>query len=303
EPLGGSFGSGGYCRQMGDHYIPRYYLKGFGPPGQPNVITRVEKYTTSTLTTDVKNVAQENDFYSEEIEIYLSTEIERPANDVLAKLRQLVLPGVAEKVSLARYLTALLKRVPRAKERYDEMSPEILERVFSDLERQIDEIAAERPEKSDLMRARREQLAQLRVQYETGMPKEMLRDIWLNNLRAERSMATEERLTAMTWTYLMAREGAEFITCDNPVFFHTAIGIGNMRSEVTFPISSQLALWATWSKTLPENFVRVRKSVVKLVNRRTASCATRYLFSSGTYDWVVSLAQTSSNYRHKSIIL
>lgn len=215
---------------MGDHYIPRYYLKGFGPPSQPNVITRVEKHTTNTLTTDVKNVAQENDFYSDEIESYLSTEIERPANDVLADLRQLVLPGVSEKVSLARYLTALLKRVPRAKERYDEMSPEILDRVFSDLERQIDEIAVERPEKSDLMRARREQLAQLRVQYEAGMPKEMLRDIWLNNLRAERSLATEERLTAMTWTYLVAREDAEFITCDNPVFFHTAIGIGNTRS-------------------------------------------------------------------------
>lgn len=284
---------------MGDHYIPRYYLRGFCSLEQPNLITRLAKSTGDVLATDLKNVAQENDFYSKDIEEYLSNEIEGPANGVLERLRGQNRLGSTEKPIFARYLTALLKRVPRGLERYREMAPGIYERLFSETEQQISEIETEKPEMADLMQRRRQELAALRREYENGPPKE----VWLNHLHAENSLNIESRLASMTWTFLVAREGAEYITGDNPVFFHTDIGIGHARSEVTFPISSKIALWATWAKTLPEDFVQVRKSVVKLVNRRTASSATKYIFATGDYAWARELAKTEASYRHRSIML
>ena len=67
------------------------------------------------------------------------------------------------------------------------------------------------------------------------------------------------------------------------------MGIGNPESEVTFPISSHIALWATWRFDLKEGYFPTNSQVVKELNRRTCSTATRFVFHSHMEDWVLPL--------------
>jgi hypothetical protein len=67
------------------------------------------------------------------------------------------------------------------------------------------------------------------------------------------------------------------------------MGIGNEKSEVTFPLAKNLALWAKWEMNMPSGFYKAQPQFVKEVNRRTVSSAMKYLFSPQTADWIPSL--------------
>jgi uncharacterized protein DUF4238 len=79
----------------------------------------------------------------------------------------------------------------------------------------------------------------------------------------------------MTWQFLTCGSGQVFLTCDNPVFYFEEIGIGKPYSEVTVPLSSQIALWANWRQDLKEGFVPTTSQAVKEINRRTVTRAAR----------------------------
>ena len=91
----------------------------------------------------------------------------------------------------------------------------------------------------------------------------------------------------MTWLFLTSDDKPTFLTCDNPVFFFTGMGLGKPRSEMTFPISSHITLWATWRTDLSEGYVSVNKEAAKEVNRRTASNATRYVLHCDDEYWIL----------------
>ena len=80
-----------------------------------------------------------------------------------------------------------------------------------------------------------------------------------------------------------------FITSDNPLFFFEAIGIGNEKSELTFPLAKNIVLWAKWRTDIPPGFHRARTQFVKEVNRRTISNASNYIFSPYAADWIPTL--------------
>ena len=62
---------------MGYHYIPRYYLKGFTEVDDSEFIWAYEKGTQNFFRTNIRNVAQETRFYSDETESYLTDAIEK----------------------------------------------------------------------------------------------------------------------------------------------------------------------------------------------------------------------------------
>ena len=76
------------------------------------------------------------------------------------------------------------------------------------------------------------------------------------------------------------------MTSDNPVFYFEGMGIGNQLSEVTFPISRNTVLWATWRVDLEEGFRPTNKRIVREINSRTVSAATRYVFYARKVKWV-----------------
>jgi hypothetical protein len=72
------------------------------------------------------------------------------------------------------------------------------------------------------------------------------------------------------------------------------MGIGKEKSEVTFPITKNIALQAIWRTDIVESFFQAHNQVVKEINRRTASISTKFLYSPYTEDWIQKLVNKST---------
>lgn len=186
-------------------------------------------------------------------------------------------------------MTCMMKRVPKGKEKIKEFATGTAEEVRRKIDKLLKVAAAVQPEKTEFIQKRRAEIGEIIDKYAKEPPKE----IWLPNMPAEKSPRVLAALSGMTWRFLTFDEYPAFLTSDNPLFFFTSIGIGNPESEVTFPISSHIALWATWRLDLKEGYFPTRSQVVKELNRRTCSIATRYVFHSKCEEWVLPLLTKS----------
>ena len=126
--------------------------------------------------------------------------------------------------------------------------------------------------------------------YSVDLPK----DIWLENLPPERTPRIVEAIKAMTWTFWVFDKYPAFLTCDNPFFYFTWMGVGKKDSEFSFPISSHILLWATWRADLPRDFIKASSQIVKEMNRRTVHNASRFIFHSRDENWIVPFIKKKS---------
>jgi len=274
---------------MGDHYVPQYYLKGFsGDEGK--TIWVYDKKRRCKFATQVKNIASETGFYSPEVERHLADCVEDPANAVLKKIRERVQISTEDKQVLSAYMVCMWTRVPRGKERVKELAPSVAEKVREEIDRQLRDVALDQPERSDSVERFKSRAHKVIDRYATDPPK----DVWLRNISPERRPQVLATLGRMTWQFLTFDAYPAFVTSDNPVFYFTGMGIGKPESEVTFPISSCIALWATWRTDLTEGFFQTSARVVRELNRRTASSSTRYVFHSTDERWVLRLLTQQS---------
>jgi Protein of unknown function (DUF4238) len=92
---------------------------------------------------------------------------------------------------------------------------------------------------------------------------------------------------SMNWQFLVARDGMEFVTSDKPGFFFEEFGLNKPYSEITFPISTDIALAAYWHTELGEGFFPATDAAVEEINWRTASAATCYVFASCKAKWIL----------------
>jgi hypothetical protein len=166
-----------------------------------------------------------------------------------------------------------------------ESAPEVIESMFSQLDQELAKLAAIFPEKAETVDLRREEARRLQTQYEANMPKE----IWLQLVSPRTTPQTLAALSTMTWRFLTFDKESAFLASDNPVYYHSGMGIGKPDSEVSFPISSNLVLWATWRRDLREGFFPMKEKLVREMNRRTAFAATKYVFYSREEEWVANL--------------
>lgn len=269
---------------MGDHYVPRYYLKGFSQ-NDGKTIYVYDKSERRCFATQVKSIANETDFYSPEVEEYLASTIETPANEVLKKIRDRVAISSKEKQVLTAYIVCMMKRVPEGKERLKNLAPGTAAAVRQKIDILLNVAAAEQPDKREFIEKRRGEIGEIIDRYAKDPPK----DVWLTNLPPEKSPRVLAALSSMTWRFLTFDAYPAFLSSDNPLFYFTSMGIGKPESEVTFPISSSIALWATWRPDLREGYFPTNSQVVKELNRRTCSMATRFIFHSQSEDWVLPL--------------
>lgn len=70
---------------MGDHYVPQRFLRAFAEDDRVWIFDKLGKVTSTR--THVKNVAQETGLYPPELERWLTSAVEEPANLVLTRLR------------------------------------------------------------------------------------------------------------------------------------------------------------------------------------------------------------------------
>ena len=276
---------------MGQHYVPQYYLNGF--TDLSSTIYQYEKGSSIILPTSTKSVANENHRWSEKTELYLANQIEAPANQVIDKIRYHTPITQSEKEILAAYMVVLWRRVPRGLDRTKTYVP----KFFDDLDSHILKLMEANPSKIDILQDRQQEIKGLRLKFEDEFP----RELWSEYLKPNVTPQTLATIPKMTWNFLTSKTTQPFLTNDNPVFFFENLGIGRPESEITFPISSTITLWATWRKDLKENFIRANESAVKEINRRTASNTTKYVFCSFSAPWVVNLIN-KKNFRLNRII-
>ena len=268
---------------MGHHYLPQYYLKGFSETDD-NMLWAYEKVSGKKFNTQIKSLANINDFYSQETEQYLANDIEGPANEVLDKIRSRHSINENDKHTFAQYMAVMWKRVPRGKEDLKKKAPRIADGISKKLNSDLDNAIAKDHQNAELIEKRRKEIDDIVSTYAANPPK----DIWLENIPPERTPRIVEALNAMTWTFWEFDQSPVFLTCDDPVFYFTSIGVGKPDSELSFPISSHIILWATWREDLPSTFIKASTQIVKEFNRRTVDNAVRYVFHAREESWIES---------------
>jgi hypothetical protein len=194
----------------------------------------------------------------------------------------------------ARYILVMRYRVPKHKERLFQRAPELLQKITTEVEEEILELQKQHPEKTDLLEKRLQELKNPSPERK----QKLFEDVWLQNIIVDPKRSSFQALSAMTWQFVTPKLGEQlFVTSDNPVFHFEWMGIGKPMSEVTFPISKNIALWATWRTDLREDFVTVRTQFVKEINRRTLKIARNFVYSANAESWIANLLNNQEKIR------
>jgi hypothetical protein len=270
---------------MRQHYIPQYYLDGFTGSNRTGKIWVYEKNSSKFFQTTTKAVASENNRWPKQIEEYLANKIENPTNLVLEKIQNHKPITMKDKDILSRYMVVMMKRVPNGLERMKSYSPEVTKKIYDDLTKRITELINIHPSKAELLKGRLLELEAFRDTYENEFPME----IYYSNLSPESTPQICAILPTMTWVFLTAGHNQMFLSNDNPVFYFSWLGIGRPESELVFPICDSIALLATWHHNWKEGYVQASDTIVREINRRTASNVTKYAFYSREASWVNTL--------------
>src|SRR6266851_1154585 len=122
---------------MGSHYVPQKYLRGFEDPTRPGWIWMYDKGLDTHKCLPIKQVAQEPDFYTDEIEVALNEKVEKPANEAIDKVRQGNAIDDNDRANLAYYVATMTHRVPAYRDHAYEMAPRILTDTAQKLRKQI----------------------------------------------------------------------------------------------------------------------------------------------------------------------
>jgi len=268
---------------MGHHFDPQFYLGGFAKPGT-NSLFMYEKGRAAPRLLPIKEIGQEKDLYSHEIENRLSVDIEGPANRVLGMIRGYNSITDEDKKILSDYIYVFYKRVPKAKKRFQAASLEIAIDLKEKISGRLDSIEREDPEKSDTCRERKEEAEQILKEFATNPdPK-----IWQDAILIENDNAPEI-IQQMTWTFFTCIWPEVFITSDNPVFVHPRLGINKLNSELSLPINRGIALLATWWDIKDLQYLEANQEVIRQMNRRTAYNRDRFLYSDVERPWISNL--------------
>ena len=264
---------------MGHHYVPQFYLRGFGSHGR---IWAHDRERQTSFQSTVKGVANENGMYSEEIESFLANKIEAPAMSALTKIRQHEKISGDEKIALARYIVFLWKRVPENRERALQAIPDIANKVHEEISAELDAAAIANPEFTDRTESLKLRLAAA-IEDRKNNPSS---ELWYSSFTSETGLRLVEALVSMNWVFMLSSQ-LQFLTSDNPAFIFKSDGIGNSSSELSLPLSSSVALWATRSSVRSGEFMNVAPVVVREFNRRTAYNSTRFIYSGANESWVL----------------
>ena len=224
------------------HIVPRHYLKGFTEAAGSKFLWSYEKGGNRVGKYSYRSVGYVKDFHTirnadgtidrTSVEKSLATKIEQPTAPIIDKIRAGEDISPQEKWTMSRYMCTQVLRVPKQRDVRRKMAP----KQISDLAEEVVRVWPEHLRGPAL---------KILDSYATDLPDMVLLDV----------EPTERMTTAlynMTWVFLMAPGHRGFITSDDPVSFDEGIGIAHKCAEVTLPISTRLALWATWQTEFPD---------------------------------------------------
>ncbi|MBI4916664.1 MAG: DUF4238 domain-containing protein [Acidobacteria bacterium] len=278
------------------HYIPRAYLLRFCHSNEAPLIGAYDKVAKSFLHVSVGNVAVQGDYYPQEVEAQLASAVEDPANRVIESLLAMHPISDEERIALALYVAVMLKRVPAGRERARALVPGVLQDTIRGFVSHVRRLVDEQSLDPTIAEHRIDEAFELEERYTRDVPKELI-------VQAESPWPSAKIVAAivgMRWRVMVTDGPIYFMTTDNPAFFFTSYGLSRAQSELCLPLNTQTALHANWQGDSPFQFVRVRQAMVKEVNRRLASKATRWLFYNQQAPWVETIANKKHLYLSES---
>lgn len=279
------------------HIVPGLYLKGFvieneepfiwvykrGDPYNPGN----GKNTNNPYKDSIKNAGAERDFYADpkgggikDFETFenILESLEKPANPIFQKLRARQMINNEEKCLFSRYIILMYRRVRSGREK-----------VKEHLAKHTYEPSKELFQKANLPDTP-ENRAELKKISASLAQKEGF-DIQTHNriTAATPDSFMIEVLQKMTWSFYFAPAPHAFLTSDNPVFISDKFGLAKNISELSFPISTDIALVASWNRFLKEDFSEAKPQLLKELNRRTINAASQHVYYSQNPEWVLKI--------------
>jgi hypothetical protein len=277
---------------MGHHYVPQKYLRGFAETENPDAIWMYDKKLRQFTNPGIKSVAQEAGFYNNDVEQQLNEWVEKPANKVLDKLRNQERITDTDRLHLSVYIATMLKRVPKRRAEAFSMIPGVFEKTITKVRTQIQEWG-QTTQNKELFERRLLEVEAAEKKLRNEVP-----DFLIEQIR--QPWASEEMISAiytMPWRIAYSPASDFFITSDNPAYFFKAYGIATPKSELTFPISTDLALFASWQGEQNTTiYVQARPKLVREANKRLISGAERFVFSHRQDDWIEKISDTPNPY-------
>ena len=271
---------------MGQHYVPRRYLRRFQCPRREGLVWLYDRNGGQARRAAISKIAQEADFYSAEIEAALNHQIEIPSNPAFEKLLNGQDLASDDRFRLALYVATMMKGVPANRLRGTIMAPSAIDSTVEEIRRELYQYASEHPVDMSLLDRRLKEIECVQSKLRDTLPPSVLEQIrspWP-------SPEMTEIIFEMSWRVLVSQGPSYFLTSDNPAFFFTAFGLGNQESEISFPLSSTHTLHASWWPSASEiEFLPATPPIVKELNRRQAQSATRFLFYCEAATWVPKL--------------
>jgi hypothetical protein len=264
---------------MGHHYLPQKYLLRFAEAD--GGIWVHDRTQPGSYRTGVRAIANEVNMYSPELESNLNTLVEIPTHHVFDKILDGLPLSNQDRQALAKYISIMWKRVPSGREKTLKLVPGVLDDTRTELMADMDSWVMADPTLHDKVNALREE-ADAIFEKQRAAPSPQ---IWHQTFNLHDVGKFEEELLAMNWVFLHSDEH-RFLTSDSPVFFFEHEGVGRPESEVTFPISSSVALWATRVAGARNSHNVAPPSFVKQINSRTAYRSSRFVFSETNEPWI-----------------
>lgn len=259
------------------HYIPQFYLKQFcntkvSPPLEPFVYV-YDKETGATKKRGVKNIAFKNGFYDMKLitgEITPAIEnffcdVEGKSSIIQRKIIRQESLNNEDRVQFSKFVYYTLARVPN------------FLNFMTWFYRNSEKIIPQMEQTRDMQSS---ELKQNSISFPDGLS--------TLELMIEMCSLFAPLIYKMNWQFKIAPNAEHFVTSDNPVILNdptssiiqpTFTGWENPNIHLTFPLSSNMCMYATWKKK-GKNYQQASKKFIRAVNFRTSFFATRYIFSS-----------------------
>ena len=200
---------------------------------------------------------------------------------MLKKIRNKAPISDIDKSTLSKYIFVFFKRVLAAFDRLQHNAPKIAKDARDIMDRYISDCEANYPDKAELYASFRKKVQKKTNELEENLSK----GDWARSIPHSNGNP-QKLLSLMTWTFYLCGGLDFFITGDNPVFFHSSIGMGRWYSDLSFPISKDISLLVSWHNRRDRQYLEATSQEVKELNRMMAFNVTRFLYSPIEKDWV-----------------
>lgn len=294
-------------RKKKHYYLSQFYLRGFVDPNREPFLWVYEKGNPEIRQSKPENTAFENYYHAFETKDGRDTDtvenwLEKTESEIaplILKLCRHEALDDRERWVFSYFLALMIVRVPNFRSNVEGMFGELQRKIVDGISRMegFEEIVRNHEKRTGKSLANPADLKQFVLGEYNG---DVGPDLSLGLMIGNRSKITRI-FHDMTWTFIEATDEWKFVTSDNPLFFHDPThdpglmvggGLGSKNVEVSFPITQDLALVATWDRLegLEGGYLR-NKELVKNTCRRTVINAQRFIYASEKSDALSRLVQ------------